>query len=417
MSLTTRRILVFGLVVSGLAVGTWGVVKFAQGYRLDLTKKNLQLQATGLLVATSDPDGAQVWIDGKLKTATNNTINLQPGEYGVEIKKDGFWPWKKQLVLKKELVTQAEAYLFTAFPDLRGMTFTGAEEPKLSPDGQKIAYRVTNTSTANQGIWVLDLVDRPLGLNREPRQVLANPTANYRWTPDSKQLIVTLDKEIFLAEVTRLNTPKNMTNITLTLASLEEEWQTEAKVKNEAKMAKLPEPLREILRQKADEIVFSPDETKVMYTATASATIPENLLPPLPTASTQEQSRQIEKAKIYVYDLKEDRNFFITEAPSGGGPTPTPTLKKQTQLVNSLNSLNKLIINNKVIWFPTSKHIFVLQSDKISIGEYDGANWIDVYTGPFVNGFAFPFPSGGRIVVLTSLGKETPTNLYAIGLK
>jgi hypothetical protein len=277
---------------------------------------------------------------------------------------------------------------------------------------------VTGASTANQGIWVLDLTDRPLSLNREPRQVLANATAAYRWTPDSKQLIITtLNKESFLADISRLNTAKNLLNVTLTLASLEEEWQTEFKLKEAAKMSKLPEKMAEILRANATEILFSPDETKVLYTATAAAVIPDNLLPPMPIASTQKQARSLEKGKTYVYDLKEDRNFFITEAPPGDGPTPTPTLKKQTQLVNPLNSLNKLIITNKVIWFPTSKHIFVVQNDKISISEDDGTNWLDVYTGPFVNSFAFPFPAGGRIVVLTSLGKNTPTNLYAIGLK
>ncbi|MFH1840998.1 MAG: PEGA domain-containing protein [Candidatus Shapirobacteria bacterium] len=398
MSLITRRIIVFSLALAGIAAGTFLVIKFAQGYRPDLTQKNLQLQATGLLVATSDPDGAQLWIDNKLKTATNNTINLPPGSYTAEIKKDGYSNWKKQLEIKKELVTQADAYLFTSFPDLKGMTFTGAEEPKLSPDGQRIAYRVTGTSTMNQGIWVLDLVDRPLGLNREPRQVLTDAAAEYRWTPDSKQLIVIRNRETFLADASKPNPPQNLVNITLTLSSLEEQWQAEAKLKEEAKIIKLPEKLAEILQEKAAAVIFSPDETKVMYTATASAEIPENLLPQLPAASTQKQERKLEKGKIYVYDLKEDRNFYITNAPETSPP-------------------NKPINNKEVLWFPTSKHIFIVQNDKISIGEYDGTNWLDVYTGPFVNSFAFPFPSGGRVVVLTSIGKDTPTNLYAIGLK
>jgi hypothetical protein len=406
MSLNVRRAIIFVLVLAGIGAGTVLVIKFAQGYRPEVNRKNLQLQATGLLVATSDPVGAQVWVDGKLKTATNNTFNLPPGEYNIEIKKDGFWPWKKQLELKKELVTQAEADLFTAFPDLKGLTFTGAAEPKLSPDGQKIAYRVTGTSATNQGIWVLDLADRPLGLNREARQVLTNAAAEYRWAPDAKQLIVTLNKAVFLADANKLNTFENMPEITLTLASLETQWQTEAKVKEEAKRAKLPEKLAEILQTSAREIVFAPDETKVMYTAAAPATIPEALRPPMPVASTQKQARNLEKGKVYVYDLKEDRNFYVTEARE---ITPTPT--KKTARVGPEKT------ERRVVWFPTSKHIFMVQNDKISIGEYDGTNWLDVYTGPFVNSFAFPFPAGDRIVVLTSLGKETPTNLYAIGLK
>ena len=68
-------------------------------------------------------------------------------------------------------------------------------------------------------------------------------------------------------------------------------------------------------------------------------------------------------------------------------------------------------------WFPTSKHIFLVQKDKISIIEYDGVNLVDVYSGPFENSFAFPFPAGNRLLVLTSIGKDTPPNLYAISLR
>src|SRR3989304_7863788 len=117
MTLVQKRTVIFGgilLAVIGLAVL---IIKIASGYLPDLSSKSFLPH--GLLVATSLPDGAQIFLDGKLKSATDSTLTLSPDEYLVEIKKDGFFPWQKKLTIKKELVTKADAYLFASFPDLK----------------------------------------------------------------------------------------------------------------------------------------------------------------------------------------------------------------------------------------------------------------------------------------------------------
>ena len=93
MNIKRWRILLFLLALFSIFAASIIVIKIGQGYKIDLSTKSLH--PTGLLVATSIPDGAQVFIDGKLKTATNTTLNLLPGEYEVEIKKDGFFLGKK----------------------------------------------------------------------------------------------------------------------------------------------------------------------------------------------------------------------------------------------------------------------------------------------------------------------------------
>lgn len=394
MTLNRKRALFFASLFIAVSALAFLIIKLAQGYKPDFATKTLK--PTGLLVATSEPDGAQILVNGRLKSATNTTLNLPPGEYEIEIKKDGFFSWQKTLTLKKELVVQTDTYLFTAYPNLKVLTFTGASEPLLSPDSQKVAFKVTKASADKQGIWVLDISDRPLSLNREPRQILKTPAvagrdfsqAEYEWSPDSKQLLVTLGKENFLVDVSRLNPSTLLVDVSQNLRMIKNQWQSEEKIRREAKFGELPEKLQAAIQAAVTDIQFSPDETKILYTATASATIPQKLIPPLPAASTQKESRELEPGKLYVYDLKEDRNFAIT-APA----------ESQTS------------------WFSTSKHIFVVQNDKISIAEYDNTNWIDVYTGPFENTFAFPFASGTQILVLTSIGQNTPSNLYAISLR
>lgn len=393
-----RRSIVLLSISLMVLVGAYFVIRLAQGYSPDISTRSLR--PSGILVATSIPDGAQLYIDGHLKSATNTTINLTPGEYEVEIKKDGYSSWKKILTIKKELVAKTDAYLFPTFPNLQSLTFTGAQNPFLSPDGQKVVFAVSESSVDKDGLWVLDLGDRPLGLPRDPRKIIASAPggrdfvlAELEWSPDSKQILATLTtgprQENFLLEANQLNPANRLIDVTSQLTVIRADWEKEEQLRFKAQSAKLPPKLLEILTNSVADIQFSLDETKILYTATASAQIPEGLIQPLPAASTQPENRNLEPKKIYVYDIKEDRNFYLMD----GDET------------------------KKLAWFPTSKHIFIVQEGKITITEYDNTNWVEVYTGPFEDSFAYSFPAGNRILVLTTLGKETPPNLYAISLR
>jgi len=424
MNIKKHRILFFLLALFLILGSTVIVVKLGQGYKPDFSTKSLK--PTGLLVATSLPDGAQVFIDDKLKTATNTTINLSPGKYEVEIKKDGFFPWKKTLEIKKELVTKTDAYLFSSFPDLRALTFTGAQNPVLSPDGTKVVYAVATPSASleKQGLWVLDLTDRPLGLSRQPRQIVANTSlldfsqAELRWSPDGKQILATFKTtqgkgktaktktQNFLLDAEKTNLPSALTDITPTINLLYQNWKKEEEARFQTQISKLPEKLLSTLTDNTANIQFAPDETKILYTATTSASIPQGIISLPPVVSTQKEEREIKPGRVYVYDLKEDKNFFIGEAPS----IPLPNSNIQPQASNNSPQIS-------YSWFPTSKHIFIVQKDKIIIKEYDGTNETVVWSGPFVNSFAFPFPAGNRILILTTLGKDTPPNLYAVSLR
>jgi len=424
MNIKKWRILLFLLALFLISAASIIVIKIGQGYKPDFSTKSLR--PTGLLVATSLPDGAQVYIDGKLKTATNATLNLSPGEYEVEIKKDGFFPWKKTLEIKKELVTKTDAYLFSSFPDLRALTFTGAQNPVLSPDGTKVIYAVASPSASleKQGLWILDLTDRPLGLSRQPRQIVTNTPqldfsqAELRWSPDGKQILATFKTtqgkgktaktkiQNFLLEAEKTNSPSVLTDITPTINLLLQSWEKEEQSRFQVQISKLPEKLLSTFINNTANIQFAPDETKILHTATASASIPQGLIPLPPVVSTQKEERNIKPSRVYVYDLKEDKNFFIGEAPF----IPLPNSNIQSQAANNSPQIS-------YSWLPTSKHIFIVQKDKIIIKEYDGTNETVVWSGPFVNSFAFPFPAGNRILILTTLGKDTPPNLYAVSLR
>ena len=159
------KVRVFLFLLTIVVVATFGIFisYYARGYRLDF--KTFRFQPNGILVIKSEPDGASVFINNDLRTATNATISLSPGTYDVDIKKDGFFPWHKRLVIEKEIVTQADVSLFRNVPSLSPVTFSGAQNPVVSTDGTRIAFEVPyskETATDKSGLWTIYTFNLPL---------------------------------------------------------------------------------------------------------------------------------------------------------------------------------------------------------------------------------------------------------------
>lgn len=373
------RILLFLLSLILVPTATIAVIMFARGYRFSL--KLQTFQATGLLSATSLPTGASVYVNGELKTATDTTLNLTPGIYQVKIKKEGFAPWEKTLKIEPEVVTRTGPLLFPTVPSMRSVTFSGATLPTLSNDGSKVAY------LSESKLYTLDLSESALGLlNRESKLIydLRFKIHEITWSPDNKQILLMSTPSAYLVDLA-----KQETQPVLDLQALQKEWSNTKDIKLARNTELLPLQIRDILASSAANLVWSPKENKVLYTATASATIPSNLIPQLPGSNTQPESRNIKPGNIYIYDLEEDRNF------------------------------NVQCLMSNVQWFSDSNHLICVQNKKIIIMEYDGTNPTTVYTGPMENGFVAPYPSSKQMLILTNLTGNplTTPNLYAVSLR
>ena len=98
--MTRKRVIIFLSLLIGISGVAYFLAKLASGYRPDFTTKTMR--PTGLLVATSLPTQATIVVNNKtLSAKTTTTISLAPGTYEVEIKKDGFSSWKKNLLIEK----------------------------------------------------------------------------------------------------------------------------------------------------------------------------------------------------------------------------------------------------------------------------------------------------------------------------
>src|SRR3989344_4799127 len=149
---------IFG-VLALLILITTGIFLYAQGYRLDFRQRTLT--ATGIILAKSLPEGAQVYLDGELTTATNSTLSgVKPGTYQVKIERDGYFPWEKNIEVKAGLVTEIIALLPPLSPSLTAVTQEGARLVTSAPSGVKAAFLSKNK------LYLLSLTDQLFGFLR-----------------------------------------------------------------------------------------------------------------------------------------------------------------------------------------------------------------------------------------------------------
>lgn len=383
------------LLSTVLIVGTIAgiAILFARGFRLEKKQdgSTIQIAAKGLLVVNSEPTGAQVFIDDILQTATNNTITLDPGSHAVSVRKEGFLEWHKTLEIQKEVVNQINAYLLPSAPSLTALSFSGVINPQVSPDFTKIVYAVpTNKDETKGGLWMYETTNLPLGFGRDPQRITNADlsTFSWEWSPDARNILVASKSATYLLPVSTYTESKQLVNVASQVQKIKSDWKVSKNEKTVAQLAKLDLEVRKIFQTSTNNIVFSPDETKILYTATASATIPTGVVKELPGSSSQVQARTIKPHSAYIYDIKEDRNFLIDDT------------------------------GNPVYWVQNSLNVVIPDKDKIVVADYDGTNKAIVYSGNYQFPYAFPTTSTSKMVMLTSFGATgTLPNLYWLSLK
>ncbi len=392
-----KQLLISLGIILFLVIGTFLVILYGKGYRFSFGEGRAEFAGTGLLVATSIPNGASVYINNHLTTATDNTINLAPGWYSVKITKDGYFPWEKKINVQAEVVAKAEALLFPTAPKLESITSTGAQNPLIDPSGTHIAYTVSSQSARKNGIYILDMNANPILSFQGAASQIADDTADsfsnatYKWSPDSQELVATISGEInettYLLKTNTFN--ESPSDVTATLSTVQNTWTKELQEKEKVRFAAIKKPLRQMITRNFNIGSWSPDSLKILYQASRSATLPIIIKPQLIGTNNTPEERNIKEGKLYVYDVFEDRNYPIEN-------------------VSNTKELS---------WLPDSKHLVWVHDKKIDLMEYDGANKTTVYAGPFDENYVFPWASGTKIVILTNLENNLiPPNLYTIEL-
>lgn len=232
------------------------ILSYSLGYHIDFHK--FIIYKTGILSLRSTPSGASIYVNGKLyKDITPARVEeLRPGTYFIEVKREGFYPWQKDLAVRPNMVTRAENILL--FPTLQEMEKVGDRETenffipddksqiyymtksgfyksnidgtnskkissysqwpseilgkKLSPDGKKVLYFNEN------GIWVIYLSGRNVAKDSdvaEVEEVLRTPEIimDVFWHSGSNHIIFVAGRDINVLEIGK-GGGKNMVTLT-----------------------------------------------------------------------------------------------------------------------------------------------------------------------------------------------------------
>lgn len=393
-----------------LIIATIAVVLYGKGYNFSFGDGKISLLGTGLLTATSQPDGAGIYINDHLTSATNNTVSLSPGFYDIKIAKSGYFHWQKKIKIEKEVVSSVFALLIPTAPKLDNVTDTGVNNPVLDPTRTKVAYTVSDlVDPRKNGVYILDMSLRPiLTLQSSSTQIADNTIDNFSkallsWSPDAKELVATISAgpniNINTTYLLKTSFNENPQDVTATLEAVSASWRQQKENQDKSQLFGFKAKLQSLIKENFQILSWSEDETKILYTATTSANLPLIINPPLIGTNSTPQIRTINKGGVYVYDIKEDKNFKILDS--------MPPHASQ-------DFINGFPLN----WFTDSKHLIYVADKKITIMDYDGQNKTTVYAGPFMDDYVFVWPDGSKILVLTDLGNPTISpNLYTIGLK
>jgi hypothetical protein len=385
MNIFSRVIILFFFLIVLVAI-----IAYARGYRLDLEER--LVRSTGIISLTSNPKAAKVYVNGQLKGVTDTNLTLSPGDYLVEIKKDGYTSWSKKINLKGELVINVDPVLFPINPSLSPLTNLGIIKTVATEDGDKIVVIASESAylfdAGKKTLPFFPPLNKIISLSLLPNVV---DFANVKiiFSPDQKQAIFEFDQNSYLLSLQEDNL--NPLEVTLSRDALIEAWQNE-KIKNFNKILEtFSKDFDKIASDSFDIISFSPNETKLLYQAKNNVELPLMIKPAMIATNQTPEERSIKKGKIYVYDRKEDKNFIFS--------TFNP---QQTSLK----------------WYSDSRHLIIEENKKISIVDYDDTNKQTVYSGPFESSFFIP-TNDGKIIVLINLNSQVNElpDLYLVGIR
>ncbi|HCC22800.1 TPA: hypothetical protein DF272_01320 [Candidatus Falkowbacteria bacterium] len=106
MNIHARRFLAYSFILAFVIIAPI-LIFYTAGYRYNPKKQ--QLATTGTLVVETAPRAARLTLNQEVEYQTPIRLtDLTPQKYTIEISKDGYYPWKKNLTINSQETTFAE---------------------------------------------------------------------------------------------------------------------------------------------------------------------------------------------------------------------------------------------------------------------------------------------------------------------
>lgn len=374
------------LLTSILLVGlSTALYLYTAGYRLRKDSDFIDLTKTGMVNAKSLPDGASVYIDDEIRTATDDTVaGLEPGTHTLKIVKKGFVEWTKEIEIFEQLVTDVTAVLVSQSPRLEPLTNTGADNPSISPSLSKLAY--FSFDTEEPGIWIVPLTGS-VGPFRTNPTIAIQDTISVKysagkeitWSPDENELLVEGQGNVFYL----IDLAANTAETTSKAQAIKDEWALEVKEKRQAFLENIKDVSDEIKTLALSEkVMWTPDEKKFLY--------------------TEQVGDQLE---YRVYNFED----------------PLPIGEKVETVVFRKNIDET---QPKLNWYTDSFHLIMVEGNveankngTISLIRIDGTNKTEIYNNTLHSDTVFSTPGGDKVIISTSFKSSGQTDLYTVSIR
>jgi len=197
MKKSTRTALFFSLFALFI-IAAPTIIAYSQGYRVDLDNK--KLVKTGGIFLEPRPAPVELFINGELEKKSNFVFqnifigDLLPRTYFVEVKKENYFTWRKALVVKKKLVTEAKNIML--FPK-----FSKQEEIKTD-------IKTFSPEDTSMSLMELGNLPRIILYNKEESKdtlilnnLISGSIENLRWNKNLTKLIFNTGSRWVLVDI------------------------------------------------------------------------------------------------------------------------------------------------------------------------------------------------------------------------
>lgn len=182
-----------------VVIGTYILV--SQAYGFDVDKKTGEVYQNGLIYLDSAPDKAKITINGKEQSGkTNRRIVLPEGRYQVDISKDGYQPWSREIIVSGGHVeyyrypmlipNQLTPQLLSKFETAPGLTLSSPDKRfvLIKRPGSLTDFTQYDLNSLKNKAPVEKIVSFPA--NIFTKSTLKQSLSLVEWSTDNKHVIV-----------------------------------------------------------------------------------------------------------------------------------------------------------------------------------------------------------------------------------
>lgn len=180
---TIQLLIGYVLVACAVLLATTILVYYASGFNVTRSGKVVQ---KGLVFVSSQPSGAQLFVDDKRVQNTNAKLNLDAGNYNLTIRREGYHDWRRAIQVDGGSVDHY-VYPFLVPRELKTESVAQYEEaPALTTQSLDRRWLLVQRAGADASFDLFDLQKKPQDISTYtslvlPDNLVTSATSGVRW--------------------------------------------------------------------------------------------------------------------------------------------------------------------------------------------------------------------------------------------